>query len=211
MDRCSAPYTHHYTIPLPFLIMIRCILRSLIITLISSIVVGLVILSSPLNAHAIVTPTSGNHLRETVNNLGVRVEFNVSEICTLPVYGVYQPSEDRIVICQQRAEQLDGVEHQWTERDSVVLRHESTHVLQDCNSGQRGDNHLFPLYPTLEDLREYLDGKLSENDMIEIETSYRESGADDHVIWLEFEAFATQNTIGDDAMAERLQRVCKNI
>jgi len=211
MNEVAAPYTHHHTIALPFLIMIRCILRSFIITLISSIVIGLVILSSPLNAHAALTPTSGNPLRETINNLGVSVEFNVSDICTLPVYGVYQPGEDRIVICQQRAGQLDGVEYQWTERDSVVLRHETTHILQDCNSGRRGDNHLFPLYPTLEDLRVYLDGKLSEDDMIEIETSYRESGADDLVVWLEFEAFATQNNISDDAMAERLQRVCKNI
>ena len=183
-------------------------LRSLFITVTLALLWGLVILISPLSAHASLSPKTSSLLVETINKAGVSVVFNDSEVCQLPVLGVYQPGEDRIVICQQRAEQLDGVEHQWTRRDSVVLRHESTHLLQDCLSGQRGDYHLTPMTQTPADLMEYILGKLSPDDIKNINEIYREAGADDLTIWLELEAFATQDTVSDDAMSQRMQQVC---
>ena len=179
----------------------------LIITIFSVIQMGLILLTHPQSAAASSTPTHSNPLVETITNLDVSITLNDKNVCTLPVYGAYQPGYNRIVLCTTTSEDLEHL----SDSDRVVLRHESTHLLQDCLSGSRRDNQLAPLTGTYEDLLVYIYGKLSPEDVNNISETYREVGADDRTIWLELEAFATQNTISDDAMSYELQRVCRNI
>ena len=87
-----------------------------------------------------------NHdeLKRALNDVGVKVFLNETELCNGKESGMYSPDYDAIVICQDDRIETSDQEVDWTENDYDTLRHESQHVVQDCMEGI--DNNKMSLF-----------------------------------------------------------------
>ena len=180
-----------------------------ILTFIFAVLFGVwIILCNSLSASALMISESHNVLEDAINNTGVTIVVNDSNRCNIAVNGTYYPRESIISICQQGREHK-SVEYQWSDEDLMVLRHEATHLLQDCRTGSREDMQLERLTHTQGELLDYLLG-LPPEMISTIGEVYRANGADTYTVWLELEAFATQYAAGPDALADAITASCDN-
>ena len=102
------------------------------------------------------------------------------------IMGFYSGRRRSLVVCQDNAVKGGGVVA-WTANDLDTLRHEAQHMIQDCVVGTNNDHQLAPIYtsPTALAQRE-----LGPEAVASITSTYREGGASDLVLLLEYEAFA---------------------
>ena len=87
---------------------------------------------------AMAAPTSASFLDArhmtivtATERAGLSYEVNPSD-CPADVHGFY--TGDRLVVCQDRAAR-GTTEREWTANDLDTLRHEATHLAQDCRDG----------------------------------------------------------------------------
>ena len=154
--------------------------------------------------------TFENHrsLWGAIENVGVTTYLNPSQVCDGDINGAYISSVRALVVCQDNATP-DGPEVNWTANDLDTLRHEAQHLIQDCVDGGIGDNALSPLFETDEKLLEYLNNSTLTAAQIErIIQVYTGMGADEDVLRLELEAFATAQDISADRIANVVTTVC---
>jgi len=180
--------------------------KSVLHTLAAALLSCLVIINSPLSAHALLIPNNLQSLPESISKAGIRVVLNDSNLCGKDALGTYFPGRDTILICQSEAQPGDS-EHKWSERDYSVLMHESTHLLQDCLSGSTSDYTLVPINQTREELESYSE-ELTEDQVAWIIETYTEHGADDLTLWLEIEAFSTQVSADPGVLSAAIDRTC---
>ena len=111
------------------------------------------------------------------------------------------------MICQdQSVKWFDHV--QWTENDLDTLRHEATHVLQDCKDGRVGDGML-QLTMTTQFLAEIArENGMTLEEIQNIQRRYRAQGATDKVIRQEVEAFIVARGIEASTLAATLDKHC---
>ncbi|QIN96945.1 hypothetical protein [Synechococcus phage S-H34] len=185
---------------------IRCFIWSLLMTLAAALLAVLIVISSPLSAHALLIPSELQSLPEAVERAGIEVRVNDSNVCGKQALGVYFPGRDLIVVCQSVAQPGDS-EYQWSSADFTVLMHESTHLLQDCLSGSLRDMQLVPINQTREELERY-SKELSDEQVAWIIETYTEAGADDLTLWLEVEAFSTQTSVEPATLTEKILNTC---
>ena len=157
------------------------------------------------------TPALANghwNLRQAVEAKGVPVNVNPKE-CDGDFMGAYYPSQGKMVICQEGGKQ-NGPEVNWTDEDLDTLRHETWHLIQDCKDGFSDNYTLKGMFtkPQLEEYKKitslspsWLNGGM--------EASYRENGANDHVIHLEYEAFMVAADMSPEWIQNQLNQTCK--
>ena len=94
---------------------------------ITSSAIGLSLLTIP-GVSAKINP-SHDELKRALNDVGVEVYLNETELCDGSKSGMYSPDYDAIVICQDDRIETSDQEVEWTENDYDTLRHESQHVV----------------------------------------------------------------------------------
>ena len=78
-------------------------------------------------------------LLNVVESLGVRVAINDSYCKKLNMFnGFYINKKNQLYICQDNS-LMDGKIVEWTENDFDTIRHETFHLIQDCNDGKLGE------------------------------------------------------------------------
>ena len=125
-------------------------------------------------------------LVESVQRNGVQVAVNHKDCSKGSFMGFYSGHRRLLVICQDNGVP-GGPMVQWTANDLDTLRHEAQHFLQDCAIGSNHDNGLVPIYISPTELAQ---STLGAEAVRRITTAYREKGATDLVLLLEYEAFA---------------------
>lgn len=118
--------------------------------------------------------------------------------------GMYASSRQLMAVCTGGTTPDQG----WTADQRDTLRHEAIHLAQDC-WGIRGDNRLETTRPLTEVIRLMAAAaEATGMDFQRIEQIYRERGADDMTILLEFEAWAGAAVLSEEQVEAIVQRAC---
>ena len=161
----------------------------------------------PLPAMADNSFAAHESLWNTIPTIGVSVQLNNPKYCRSGNDGVYSPRDKTIVICQDNATGRGQVD--WTENDLDTLRHEAQHIVQDCAAGGIGDGYMGRLFPTQDELIEFIHiSGLSEDSIKSIIAHYSAAGLDEKGIWMELEAFATAYSVEASMIETKLIQFC---
>ena len=176
--------------------------------LLTSLLLGssLLLSSAPVRAS-----TVDDHvgLWDSLERAGINIILNDLDFCgKTDVAGAYISSLKVILVCQDNANPLSSRQVQWTANDLDTLRHEAHHVVQDCTDGRVGDDIAKPLFASEEELTEFVESVLTEEQITSIVSNYRERGADDDVIVMEVEAFAVARQVSPDTIAGAIDDLC---
>ena len=172
---------------------------------IASSAIGLSLLTIP--GVSAETNSSHDELKRALNDVGVEVFLNDTDLCDGSKSGMYSPEYNVIMICQDDRIETSDQEVEWTENDYDTLRHESQHVVQDCMEGI--DNSKMSLF--FSDEIEYLEFVimgLTKSEFFQIVEAYRPLG--DDVLLNELEAFAVAKGVKPDTIAKAIRGICKN-
>lgn len=171
---------------------------------IASSVVGLSLLTIP--GVSAKMDSSHDELRKALNDVGVKVILNETDLCDGSKSGMYSPDYNAIIICQDDRIETSDQEVEWTENDYDTLRHEAQHVVQDCMEGI--DNQKMSLF--FDDRIEYLEFVvmgLTKSEFFQIVESYR--SFDNDIILNELEAFAVAKNVKSETISKAVRGVCK--
>ena len=148
------------------------------------------------------------NLWAAVNETGVRTYINPSQCggSESNIHGFYSSMGGVLVVCQDNRQQV-GVEVEWTDNDLDTLRHEAQHLVQDCIDG-RGDQSLLNFFSTREELKDYVTGILTTEQIGGIIKAYSDRGADEKTILLELEAFAVAQNESANTIATAVREIC---
>jgi len=171
---------------------------------IASSVVGLSLLTIP--GVSAKMDSSHDELRKSLNDVGVKVILNETDLCDGSKSGMYSPDYNVIIICQDDRIETSDQEVEWTENDYDTLRHESQHIVQDCMEGI--DNNKMSLFFSNEiEYLEFVVMGLTKSEFFQIVESYRSFG--DDVLLNELEAFAVAKNVKPDTISKAVRGVCK--
>jgi hypothetical protein len=147
------------------------------------------------------------NLAMTAERAGVRVRLNPKACQIKKSYGWYSPSDRMIVVCQEQAlaDGTIGQEVQWSAEDYDTLRHEVQHMVQDCMVGDDHDGLLGQVYKEPVELAEDV---LGAERLRSIARLYYGNGASDHIVLMEFEAFAVAALDDPQEQVRDIQRYC---
>ncbi len=120
--------------------------------------------------------------------------------------GFYAGAEKKLVVCQDNGV-AGGPVVAWTANDLDTLRHEAQHFIQDCRVGSNNDHVLAPVYHSPTALAQNV---LGFEGVQRITATYRENGASDLVLLLEYEAFAVAASNIPLDQANDMAKVCGN-
>ena len=146
-------------------------------------------------------------LWDSLERKGVEVLLNDTDLCDGEAAGLYSPSHNVLVVCQDRRLPLTTREVEWTPNDYDTLRHEAHHVLQDCLDGL--DNDTSVLFFEGRKMKEFVSNSLTQKQIERIIKMYSEAGADDDVIRMELEAFAVAQTVSPLTIADGIDELCR--
>ena len=153
-----------------------------------------------LGAPGIATTHPAEELVAEIESLGVTVAFH-GEKCSQGVEGVYYPDENRMVICSPLPP------HMMSDAVRTNLRHETVHMIQDCNSGGLESGTLGNLVSDAQ-LQTLI--KMSGINPQQIASNYRQYlNASDYVIRLELEAWSIQEVATEQMLVEAIEKVCR--
>ena len=124
------------------------------------------------------------NLARAIVSTGVQLKVNPVECKTQDAMGWYWAARNEMVVCQENARGSQEVN--WTAEDFDTLRHEAQHLIQDCMNG-RLDGNLGSVY---QDPIALAKNTLSQRHIEAIIKSYTESGASEHIVIMELEAFS---------------------
>jgi hypothetical protein len=171
---------------------------------IASSVVGLSLLTIP--GVSAKMDSSHDELRKALNDVGVKVILNETDLCDGSKSGMYSPDYNVIIICQDDRIETSDQEVEWTENDYDTLRHESQHIVQDCMEGI--DNNKMSLFFSNEiEYLEFVVMGLTKSEFFQIVESYR--SFDNDIILNELEAFAVAKNVKSETISKAVRGVCK--
>jgi len=175
--------------------------------LFTTILASASILFSPSIANA------GNSFDDHVNLFNTLKEVGVTPLinsthCKDGDYGLYHTTAQLLVICQEnRSNNSDQVK--WTSGDLDTLRHESHHVVQDCNNGKVGDGKFNLFFNNKKDFFNFL--KISKNSTNEIENlvnALGDEGLEGKDLLIELEAYIVAANVDALTIANKLKEFC---
>ena len=172
----------------------------------ASAAVGLSLFCMP-SAYARDSAEDHQVLWDSLERVGVQVLLNHTTMCDGEAAGLYSPSHNVLIVCQDHRLPLTTKEVEWTANDYDTLRHEAQHVVQDCLDGL--DNDTSELFFNIDDFKEFVSNAFTREEIEEIIDSYRTLGADDETILMELEAFAVASTIDPLTIADGIDEICQ--
>ena len=134
---------------------------------------------------------------------GIRYEVNPSD-CQRDVDGFY--TGDRLVVCQDYGSR-GGPERKWTNNDLDTLRHEATHLAQDCRDGAI-DMMIDP--PSDAQVDAMID-RLGADRMLKIWTDYHNRRLYMEGILIELEAFHNARYNSPESIAQEITTYCPRL
>jgi hypothetical protein len=148
-------------------------------------------------------------LWNALEEVGVKLHLNDPEFCDAEqgVSGLYSPSHNVMIICQDGRIPISSREVGWTENDYDTMRHEAHHVVQDCVAGLENGN-MESYFEDRDTYTEFVTNALTKDQFDSIVKSYREGGSSDEVVIHEVEAFAVASTIPPESIARTLVKMC---
>ena len=151
-----------------------------------------------LDAHAV--------LVQAIERQGVNFVVNHDFCDENPdVMGFYSSQARVLVVCNDQYVKGENEDPQWTANDLDTLRHEAQHLIQDCMVGGLSDSKLYPVY---RDPIGLAYGVLGGERMQGINRLYRENGADNETILLEWEAFSVAQMNVPLEQSQDIARFC---
>ena len=171
---------------------------------IASSAIGLSLLTIP--GVSAETNSSHDELKRALNDVGVEVFLNDTDLCDGSKSGMYSPEYNVIMICQDDRIETSDQEVEWTENDYDTLRHESQHIVQDCMEGIDNEKMSSFFSDRIEHL-EFVVLSLTKSEFFQITDSYRLF--DNNIILNELEAFATAKDVKPDTISKALRGVCE--
>jgi hypothetical protein len=154
---------------------------------------------SLLGAPVVATTHPAEELVAEIESLGVSVFFH-GEKCAQGFDGVYYPVANKMVICSPLPP------HMMSDAVRKTLRHETVHMIQDCNSGGLESETLGNLTSDAQ-LQTLIN--MSRLDASQIVNDYREyMNASDYVIRLELEAWSIQEVATEQMLVQAIQKLC---
>ena len=144
-------------------------------------------------------------LADTIRRAGVTFLINHAYCQENPsVNGFYAGTERVLVVCNDDYS-ATNTDPAWTANDFDTLRHEAQHLIQDCMAGTNHDHHLGSLYKDPVALGYSVLGSARIDNITQI---YRENGASDHVLRMEYEAFAVAHMNVPLEQSQDMVRAC---
>ena len=144
-------------------------------------------------------------LVRAIERAGVSIEIN-HPFCQERegLNGFYSGKDRLLVVCNDdySATNTDPV---WTLNDFDTLRHEAQHFIQDCMVGTNHDHHLNNVYKNPLGFSTHVLGQLRIDRITQI---YRENGASNHILNLEYEAFAVAELNVPLEQSQDIQNYC---
>lgn len=148
-------------------------------------------------------------LWSALQEVGIDTRVNLAGLCDDgDTDGAYFYMRSTLVVCQDNANTFGAKEVGWTPNDYDTLRHEAHHVVQDCLAGGLADGKSTLLFNDFDELKEFVYGILTEEQVNSIITGYREDGAPDDVILRELEAFAVAAGVSVTNITTAVTEVC---
>ena len=148
-------------------------------------------------------------LWSALQEVGIDTRVNLAGLCDDgDTDGAYFYMRSTLVVCQDNANTFGAKEVGWTPNDYDTLRHEAHHVVQDCLAGGLADGKSTLLFNDFDELKEFVYGILTEEQVNSIITGYREDGAPDDVILRELEAFAVASGVSASSITTAVTEVC---
>ena len=153
-----------------------------------------------------------NKLIRSLQNSGVTVVINPLECLNDGIDGGYFSSHNLVFVCQDNMQKVYSTVG-WTDNDLDTLRHESHHVIQDCNGTPLGDNLLEPLFsePQIVDFAQEL---FSEERIGQLIDYYWDESMPEkqskNLLYNELEAFVVAESVSAGSIAEKVDLVCSN-
>ena len=158
-----------------------------------------------------VTPSSAGQLldpshRTIINatqRTGVRYEVNPTD-CQRDVDGFY--TGDRLVVCQDYGSRGTS-ERKWTNNDLDTLRHEATHLAQDCRDGV-----IDMMIDAPSDAKvDAMIDRMGADNALKIWTDYHNRKLYMEGILIEFEAFHNARFLTPEAIATEINTYCPRL
>jgi len=147
-------------------------------------------------------------LLNVVESLGVRVAINDSYCKKLNMFnGFYINKKKQLYICQDNS-LMDGKIVEWTENDFDTIRHETFHLIQDCNDGKLGDGDYKLVYNDDELIQVVLDSGITMKRLQRYVNLYTILGESSHGTMLEMEAISSSKVMSVDDITEKIIDVC---
>ena len=148
-------------------------------------------------------------LWSALQEVGIDTRVNLAGLCDDgDTDGAYFYMRSTLVVCQDNANTFGAKEVGWTPNDYDTLRHEAHHVVQDCLAGGLADGESALLFNDFDELKEFVYGILTEEQVNSIITGYRKDGATDDVILRELEAFAVAAGVSVTNITTAVTEVC---
>ena len=147
-------------------------------------------------------------LLNVVESLGVQVVINDGYCEKLNMLnGFYFNKKKQLYICQDNR-LIDGDIIEWTENDFDTIRHETFHLIQDCNDGRLGDGDYKLVYNDDELIQVVLDSGITMKRLQRYVNLYTILGESSHGTMLEMEAISSSKVMSADDITEKIIDVC---
>ena len=145
-------------------------------------------------------------LVQAVRRAGVKVVLNHDHCQQVAgINGFYSGKHKLLVICNDKYIPGTNENPEWTLNDFDTLRHEAQHFIQDCMVGTNHDHWLNNVYKNPVALGNTILGQARMNG---ITRQYREHGASNHILNLEYEAFSVAAMNVPLEQSQDVQKYC---
>ena len=145
-------------------------------------------------------------LVDAVKRAGVSVVINHDHCQQVAgINGFYDGKNRLLVICNDKYIPRLNEHPEWTANDFDTLRHEAQHFIQDCMVGTNHDHWMNNVYKNPVALGDTILGQSRMNRLTRL---YREHGASDHILRLEYEAFAVARMNVPLEQSQDVQKYC---
>ena len=147
-------------------------------------------------------------LFNALNEVGVITSINSKLHCSPEVDGMYHTKAGILVICQDNGV-AGGPQVTWTENDLDTLRHESHHVVQDCNEGTIADGLMDNLFHEEQDLIDFISkSSLTSDQLKKLVEVLEKDGLSSTAILIELEAYIVARDIHASNIASKVREFC---
>ena len=153
------------------------------------------------------TDKAHTRLINTLESVGVDVMYNTKAHCMSRAMGMYSSTDNLLVICQQRSDEVNEKEVSWTAEDLDTLRHEAHHVLQDCVGGGELFDGYLDNYMDDMDAKRFIVNILSQKQIASIIKTYANADVPERNIKFELEAFAVARSMSADMISDNIEHV----
>jgi len=174
----------------------------------TSVIAGASVIFTPGSAIAGNTYEDHLDLFNALNEVGIITSINSRLHCSPGVDGMYHTRAGILVICQDNGV-TGGPQVTWTENDLDTLRHESHHVVQDCNEGTIADGLMDNLFYEEQELIDFISkSSLSAEDLKDLISSLEKDGLSSRSILIEVEAYIVAKDIEASSIANKVREFC---